>query len=68
MTLENEVEDIQKERHEFETLLGHQKKQIASQFSEELEEKFWNDRQARICKLIISAFIPASIFYLIFEI
>lgn len=68
MALENEVEDIQKERQTFETLLGHQKKQISSQFSRALEEQFWNDRQERMCKLIISAFIPASIFYLIFEI
>ena len=68
MSLENEVEAIQKERNEFETLLGHQKEQVTSRFSKGLEEQFWNDRQERICKLIISAFIPASIFYLIFEI
>ncbi len=68
MPSENEVDIIQKERNKFETLLGQQKEQITSQFSTDLEEQFWQDRQERICKLIISAFIPASVFYLIFEI
>ena len=68
MTVEEKVEELKQQRYEFESLLSHQKKQISSRFNPDLEEQFWGDRQTRICKLIVSAFFPISIFYLIFEV
>ena len=68
MTVEEKVEELKQQRYEFESLLSHQKKQISSRFNPDLEEQFWEDRQTRICKLIVSAFFPISIFYLIFEV
>ncbi|SPL69492.1 GGDEF domain-containing protein [Acinetobacter stercoris] len=61
------VDQLQQEKHKIEGLLEHQKKRMLSIFSKQLEQQFWRDREDRITTLIIRAFIPVTIFYLIFE-
>ena len=62
-----DIQYLQKQREECESLLENQSKSMLSLFSKSLERKFWQDREDRLTKLIVRAFIPATIFYFLFE-
>lgn len=64
---EPEIQELERQRKEYECLLENQSKSMSSLFSKSLEAKFWKDREDRLTKLIVRAFFPATIFYFLFE-
>ena len=65
--MEKNAEQLRYERKKIEELLEGQKKRMLSLLSRQLEERFWQDREDRSVTLILRAFFPATIAYLIFE-
>lgn len=63
-----DIQYLKKQREDFESLFESQSKSMLSLFSKDLEKNFWQDRQDRICKLVISAFFPICIAYFVFEV
>lgn len=64
---EPDIQYLEKQREEYECLLRDQSKSMLSLFSKTLESRFWQDREDRLTKLIVRAFLPATIFYFLFE-
>ncbi len=69
MTIEKNrnVESFQQKKHDIESLLNKQQNRMISIFSSELEQQFWQDREKRQTDVIVRAFVPATLFYFIFE-
>ena len=67
MVLELNIEQLQKKKSAINNLLEKQKRKLSSRFESDLEKQFWIDREQRLIKMIVRAYIPAIFIFLLFE-